>query len=288
MNYIDIAFALNKPIYLSLLTTINSIIKNTKNPENIRFNLVVPEEENEFFSNLIEQTFPKHIFTLRIHNFNPPEFIKIYLGAKYAEQSAERKKSRNMQFSRFFLKDIFPDINKIIYLDTDLILLTDIAELYNAVESFSSNQYFAAAPQILPPLGHFVNLFVALKETKGMKHSFNSGVFLTDFTYWNKQTYDSLEYYLDLEASHKYNLYRVGDESILNLMFKNFIPLDRNWNRSGYGNSRPVAQFLKCDLAQAKVIHWSGGYHKPWKTDNIIYGDLWRSYNPLAKQAIFD
>ena len=281
MNYIDIAFALNKPIYLSLLTTINSIIKNTKNPENIRFNLVVPEEENEFFSNLIEQTFPKHIFTLRIHNFNPPEFIKIYLGAKYAEQSAERKKSRNMQFSRFFLKDIFPDINKIIYLDTDLILLTDIAELYNAVESFSSNQYFAAAPQILPPLGHFVNLFVALKETKGMKHSFNSGVFLTDFAYWNKQTYDSLEYYLDLEASHKYNLYRVGDETILNLMFKNFILLDRNWNRSGYGNSRPVAQFLKCDLAQAKVIHWSGGYHKPWKTDNIIYGDLWRSYNPL-------
>jgi lipopolysaccharide biosynthesis glycosyltransferase len=282
MKYIDIAFGLNRAIYLSLLTTINSIIKNTKYPENIRFNIVVPDDEISFFENILEETFPNHIFTLRLKTFNPSEMIKDYLLAKYPENSADRRKSRIMQFSRFFLRDIFPDISRIIYLDTDLIFLKDVANLFNAVESFSQERYFAAAPQYLPPLGHFNNLGVALNEIKDMHYSFNSGVFLTDFSYWNEETYARLKYYLELDSQHGYKLYRVGDESILNLMFKNFIELDRNWNRCGYGNSRLVAYLLRCDLEQANVIHWSGGYHKPWKTDKIIYGDLWRYYKPIS------
>jgi lipopolysaccharide biosynthesis glycosyltransferase len=281
MQYIDVAFALNKTIHVSLLTTINSIVKNTSNPAIVRFNVVVPPNELSFFSEIVESTFPNRNFTIRIETFTPPEYVGDYLNCRYPEQSADRRMSRRMQFSRFFLKDIFPDISKIIYLDTDLIVLKDISTLFNAVETFTAEQYFAAAPQYLPPIAHFNNICIALRETKGMKDSFNSGVFLTDFYYWDDATYSRLKYYLNLDAKNNYKLYRVGDESILNLMFKNFIPLDRNWNCSGFGNARPVARLLKCDLKKANIIHWSGGYHKPWRTDRIMYGELWRSYNPL-------
>jgi len=198
MNYVDIAFALNKNIYLSLLTTINSIIKNTDKPEKFRFNIVVPEQEILFFINEIEQTFPNFVFSLRIQTFTPPKIIENYLNCKYKELSAARRMSRNMQFARFFLKDIFPDITRVIYLDTDLVVLRDLAQLLGTFELFSPEQYFAAAPQVLPPIGHFMNPIEGLKQIQGMKQSFNSGVFLTDFSYWNQETYSRLEYCLKL------------------------------------------------------------------------------------------
>ncbi len=283
--YINIAFALNQTIYLSLLTTINSIIKNTRYPEKIQFNIVVPSQEIVFFTNQINQTFPDRLFSVRIQDYTPPEVVKQYLDSKYKEQSADRRMSRNMQFARFFLRDIFGDLSKVIYLDTDLIVLRDITELFNAVESFSASQYFAAVPQRLPPVAHFNYPIRGFKETRGMKQSFNSGVFLTDFSYWTEGTYARLKYCLDLDSQYNYHLYRVGDETILNLMFKDFIPLNKNWNRCGYGNSKLVAFLFQCDVKTANVIHWSGGYHKPWKTPDIIYAELWNRYNPYQKAS---
>ncbi|NJL45747.1 MAG: hypothetical protein HC922_08565, partial [Leptolyngbyaceae cyanobacterium SM2_3_12] len=37
-------------------------------------------------------------------------------------------------------------------------------------------------------------------------------------------------------------------------------------------------RFLKKPLTQINVIHWSGGHHKPWKTEGIVYGEIWRRY----------
>ncbi len=278
--YIDIAFSLNQAIYLSLLTAINSIIKNTPKIEQVRFNIVVPPQEIAFFREKIDEAFPNQPFALRIEEFTPSEVIKQYLNSKYREQYAARRMSRNMQFARFFLGDIFPGLTKVIYLDTDLVVLKDIAELFNAVQSFSAKQYFAGVPHGLPPILHFTKPIAVLDELQQMKKTFNSGVFLTDFSYWNQATYSKLNYYLDLEGKYNYRLYKVGDETILNLMFKDFIPLDRDWNRSGYGNCRLIASLLRCDLERAGVIHWSGGYHKPWNTPNIIYAELWNHYNP--------
>ena len=45
----DIAFALNQGIVVALLTAMNSVVSNTAQPEQIRFNIAVPPDEVAFF-----------------------------------------------------------------------------------------------------------------------------------------------------------------------------------------------------------------------------------------------
>jgi lipopolysaccharide biosynthesis glycosyltransferase len=73
-----------------------------------------------------------------------------------------------------------------------------------------------------------------------------------------------------------------GDETLLNVMFKDYIQIDRSWNRCGYGNMQLVAKILKKPLDQINVIHWSVGHHKPWKNPAIVYGDIWQRYAPTV------
>lgn len=121
--YIDIAFSLNKVICEQLLVTINSILINSSNSQPIRFNIVIPEGEKKLFTQKIKATF-SHLnnTTFRLQEYSPMPYLKQYLDAKFPEKRLDRKTSRYMQYARLFLKDIFPDLNKVIYLDVDLIV----------------------------------------------------------------------------------------------------------------------------------------------------------------------
>ena len=104
------------------------------------------------------------------------------------------------------------------------------------------------------------------------RQSFNRGAPLTDHIYWNQETQRCLHHYLDWEASCDHGRLNRGDETRLHGMFKDDRQLDRGWHRCGYGNLRPIAWLLKKPLGQTQIIHWSGGDHKPWKTQQITDG----------------
>jgi lipopolysaccharide biosynthesis glycosyltransferase len=121
-----------------------------------------------------------------------------------------------------------------------------------------------------------------LDEIRQFKKSFNSGVLLTDMRFWDEATYDRLKYYLDLDRQYGYRLYNLGDETVLNLMFKDYWPLDKGWNWCGFGNIGLVTWALRfgVDLKQKQVIHWSGGHYKPWRNPEIAFADVWAQYLP--------
>jgi lipopolysaccharide biosynthesis glycosyltransferase len=204
-----------------------------------------------------------------------------YIHAKYEPMTPTRRVSRYMQYARMFLKDIFPDVSKVLYLDADVVVIGDVATLFETVK-FSPERYFAAVPHFYPAIFQFGNPFKAIKEMLAFNQSFNSGVLFTDYTYWNAKTDHIFHYYLDWDASCKYGMLNRGDETLLNVMFKDYIQLDRSWNRCGYGNMQFVAKALKKPLDQINVIHWSGGHHKPWKNPAIVYGDIWQKYAPTV------
>lgn len=274
---LDIAFALNKGIVVALLAAMNSVIKNTSRPAEVRFNITVPPEEVTFFEEQISGFFQQPVFEWRVRPFVPPPFMKDYIHGKFEPMSDARRVSRYMQYARMFLQDIFEDVTKVLYLDADVVVLGDVATLFDSVE-FTSTQYFAAVPHFYPAIFQFGNPFKAVKEMLAFKQSFNSGVLFTDYTYWNEDTDRLFHHYLDWDASCKYGMLNRGDETLLNVMFKNYIQLDKSWNRCGYGNMRLIAWFLKKNLNTINVIHWSGGHHKPWKTRRIVYGQIWRQY----------
>jgi lipopolysaccharide biosynthesis glycosyltransferase len=276
MKY-DIAFALNKGIVVALLTAMNSVSKNTAQPDRIRFNITVPPEEVDFFEEQITTFFKQPRFEWRVRPFTPPQFMKDYIHAKYEPMTPTRRVSRYMQYARMFLHEIFEDVTKVLYLDADVVVLGDVATLFETVE-FTPERYFAAVPHFYPAVFQFGNPFKAIREILAFKVSFNSGVLFTDYTYWNEETDRIFHHYLDWDAACNHGMLNRGDESLLNVMFKDYIQLDRSWNRCGYGNMQPLARLLKKPLDQINVLHWSGGHHKPWKNPQIVYGEIWQQY----------
>ena len=288
-----------------LLVVINSILTNafesepnssTSAFEPLRFNILVPSSDRTFFQEQINAAFPSTssksknaIF--RVREFTPPDFLKHYLDSKFREKQPDRRLSRYMQYARFFLKPLFPDVSRVIYLDGDTLVLGDICQLFAQGERLTPTKYLAAVPQLFPAVFYFSNPLKMWGELRQFENTFNSGVLLTDLSFWNEQTYDRLRYYFAIDADSNYRLYNLGDETVFNLIFKqSYLPLDPTWNCYGYGRPHWLAALLRlrCNLKKVNIIHWSGGYHKPWQSigraspweNRVIFSSLWRSYLP--------
>ena len=273
----DITFALNQGIAVALLTAMNSIVQNTAQPNRLRFNIAVPPEEIGFFNTEIQNFFPKPSFHWRVRPFTPPKFMTDYIDGKFGAISPTRRLSRYMQYARLFLQDIFEDVARVLYLDADVVVLGDVTTLFETV-TFTPQNYFAAVPHFYPAILHFGNPAKAIPEIWQFQQSFNSGVLFTDYTYWTKDTHRLLHHYLNWDAECNYGMLNRGDETLLNVMFKNYLQIDRSWNCCGYGNMQWLARLLKKDLQDINLIHWSGGHHKPWQSPKIVYGHIWQRY----------
>ena len=296
--YVDIAFSLNRALQTPLLVVINSILRNASDRQNhsasegqstqpLRFNIAVPVGDRPFFTDLLRGTFAAdyglEAAIFRVREFTPPDYLKHYLDSRFQEKKPERRISRYMQYARLFLKDLFPDVQRVVYFDGDTLVLGDVRSLFAQGEQLTPQRYLAAVPQFFPAIFYFSNPFKMWGDLRKFKSSFNSGVLLTDLSFWTEQTYDLLHHYLDLDAKNDYRLYHLGDETVFNLMFKDtYIPLDKRWNCCGYGQPHWIARLLRRDPNKVNVIHWSGGHHKPWQSDRVIYSDLWRSYRPAS------
>lgn len=285
--YVDIAFSINRTLQVPLLVVINSILSNTDHYADLpplRFNIVVPPSEKPFFDEQLQVAFSQQENVIfRVREYTPPDYLKHYLDNRFKEKKEARRLSRYMQYARLLLKEIFPDVGRIVYFDGDVIVLGDVRKLFALGDQLTPQNYLAAVPQFFPAIFYFSNPLRMLKDLRRFKSTFNSGVLLTDLSYWTTQTYDLLHHYLDLDASRDYRLYQLGDETVFNLMFKDtYIPLPKNWNCCGYGQMHLVARLLKRSPKRMNVIHWSGGHHKPWQSDRVIYSDIWRSYLPTS------
>ncbi len=290
---VDIALSINRTLQVPLLVVLNSILKNTTHQAQqapLRFNIVVPVGEGAFFAEKLRTTFSvsndlekydSNRVEFRVKEFLPPAYLKQYLDNKFQEKKPERQLSRYMQYARLFFKKIFPDVDRMIYFDADIVVLGDVRSLFAQGDILTPQNYLAAVPQFFPAIFYFSNPFKVFSDLRQFKSTFNSGVLLTDLSFWTEQTYNLLKHYLTLDEKNSYRLYHLGDETVFNLMFKDtYIPLSKQWNCCGYGQSYWIASLLRKDPKNMKAIHWSGGHHKPWENERVIYSDLWRSYLP--------
>jgi lipopolysaccharide biosynthesis glycosyltransferase len=274
---IDLVFSVNAGYLPGLLATINSIIQNTAQPERLRFNIIIPKNELQIFENELPKHFHNPDIEFRFKEYIPTPEVQDYIVQKYKPPSIDRTNALYMLFARLFLGSVLPDLKKVIYLDTDIVVVDDIALLYDSI-NFSENQYFAAVPHFFPAIFHFSNPFKALHELRTIKKTFNGGVLFTDLSFWKKEDYQKLDACLEWDRQCGYKLLQLNDETLLNLMFKDYVQLDRRWNCCGFGNTKLISWLLKKDLSKISIIHWSGGHHKPWNSKNIPYADIWSKY----------
>jgi len=161
------------------------------------------------------------------------------------------------EFTRLFIPDLVKnETNKVIYLDSDTIVLDDISDLYHLN---LDNNYIAEA------LDHSSD---TMRKKISVNAYFNSGVILFDVSKWiNNNITEKLVRY---ESINKNRIY-FGPQCLLNLFFENkILKLEKKYNYFILSGSRQKL----VDSSEARIIHYITDI-KPWKkyfdNENVYY-----------------
>lgn len=161
---------------------------------------------------------------------------------------------------RLFAPEILKDLDKVIYLDADLIVLDDIQKLWDF-----DVKYIAGVQD---------PLYKLLAKRNNLKNLYiNSGVMVL-----NLKNLRKINYIEKIQATQtdKYNL-SLLDQDIINIAFGDvieYLPLE--WNV--YSKIYPETTY---DMIKARnnpsIIHWCGK-EKPFNA-NVWKADEWRKYD---------
>ena len=239
----------------------------------LKFYILVKEDKEKYILNL-KKYFNINFF---IAEFNEEtrnvqyNFLIDYLSSKKAGKAVHLNL---MNYARIFLLDIF-DINGIcVYLDTDIIVQTDIL---NLLEYKLCDNY---------PCGAVLNRNMSYFDYKNFSIDnidfipdksfigFNTGVYMFDSEYWKKKELTKYSISI-LKLNKKKTIMNSGTQPLINLLFyKKTLNIDEKWNTAHVGSMEwqwERHNFPK-KLDEGYILHWSGGA-KPW-----LKNGLWKKY----------
>ncbi len=182
-------------------------------------------------------------------------------------------------YYRLFIPLILPQYKKILYLDSDLCILEDVAELYKC----GLNGYAVAAARDIPCLplkNHYVDL-----GGLDCKETFNAGVLVIDTAkFEEKNIRQKCIELLEEDYQRKNRKLIFPDQDALNIVLHNdYFILDRRWNyqpqylwrtKEVFEEFRP--QYID-DKDKAFIIHFAGT-KKPWKYPDLPKSDVFWNY----------
>ena len=200
------------------------------------------------------------------------EFVNLnYYIEKVKDKLYTRDYFSMTTYFRLFISNLYPQYNKAIYLDSDIVLLTDVAELY--MQDIGDNLVGAVADDIIQQNEVFQEYVEKVVWVASYKTYFNAGMLIMNLDELRKTDFQGKFLYL-LETV-KYSV--VQDQDYLNRICKGRVKLlDKSWN---------VMPNATKDINEAdiKLIHYNYQY-KPWHYDNIPYA---KYFWDLAKKTEF-
>lgn len=172
-------------------------------------------------------------------------------------------------YAKLFLSELL-DIERVIYLDGDILVLEDISGLWQA---FDDNYCIQA---VYNPNYDYDNAYLNIENGK---KTFNSGVMMMNLKAMKSADY--LERLLAFTAA--YHAMVLGDQAAFNVVFKdNWAELPPAWNvqKNFYFNTHRRVGISKSErralIKAPKIVHFSSAY-KPW---------MLRTYHPNKKVYI--
>ena len=165
------------------------------------------------------------------------EFMKIDTTKEF--KNIQPKKHITLSaFNRLLIPQLKPGIDKALYLDVDIIVLGDIAELYN--EPLENYVIGAVVDQVVES---HIDLAKSALNMRPDSHYFNSGVLLIDCEAWRSK--NITPQLMKLEA--QYGDVRIhNDQDILNKYFENnnYKMLDKKYNVMHTNDSVVLRHFI--------------------------------------------
>ena len=166
-------------------------------------------------------------------------------------------------YYRLFIASLFPQYDKVIYLDCDLVVLGDVSELYN-VEL--GENILGAAPEAFvrntPEFRRYAEVTLGVDPDGYV----NAGVLLMNLREFRKNQIE--EKFVKLITEYDFDLLD-PDQAYLNYICLGKIHvLPNGWNKE------PMP--LSCD-GKKNIVHYAL-YKKPWQYDDVMDGEYFWQY----------
>eukprot|EP01138_Halocafeteria_seosinensis_P014107 gb/GECG01014405.1/.p1 GENE.gb/GECG01014405.1/~~gb/GECG01014405.1/.p1 ORF type:complete len:381 (+),score=20.54 gb/GECG01014405.1/:1-1143(+) len=287
-----------------VLAAMKSTIVNAKEPFALRFYVLCGVHEKEALDRLIQcmLTLYKHpklsrplgqvISSYKIIEFNIKDYHPTWKIA-YREHQNTSDRSAPNNYARLFLHEmltrkeivgaLIPE--KIVYLDTDVIVRGDIGELYRMALVNSSQ------PVAIPKRGIKLRNYRIVfghpelvqwnrkykgtpKEIDPELTAYNNGVYVQHLKRWKEQNVTSeILHWVDVNRRRKLYQFSFNPPFLLGLRGR-VEPLPPEWNLLGFGDGvRHRREVLK----KGKILHWTGT-RKAWNKDGFSKS-LWLPYH---------
>lgn len=172
-------------------------------------------------------------------------------------------------YYRLFIASLFPQYDKVLYLDCDLVVLGDISKLYNI--ELGDNILGAAPEQFVQNTKEF-RLYAEKALGVDPDGYVNAGVLLMNLREFRKNKIE--EKFVRLITEYDFDLLD-PDQAYLNyLCLGRILVLPNGWNKE------PMP--LACE-GEKCLVHYAL-YKKPWQYDDVMDGELFWQY---AKESAF-
>ncbi len=172
-------------------------------------------------------------------------------------------------YYRLFIQSLYPEYDKILYLDCDIVVAGDISKLY--FTDVGENLVAGVVEQFILRTPEFSKY---TKEAVGVdsKEYINSGIMIMNLKAFRKHRIEEKFTYL----INKYNFDVIDpDQAYINFLCKGKIKyLDVSWNRT------PIEDI---DCEKPNIVHYAL-YKKPWQYDDVFLGEYFWEY---AKKSPF-
>lgn len=194
------------------------------------------------------------------------EFVDLsyYIG-KIQDKLYTRDYYTNTTYFRLFLPELYPQFDKVLYLDSDIIVLGDISELYNT--DMGTNLVAAAPDDIIQYNKVFQDYAELVVGVAKYQHYFNAGVLLMNLDELRKFKFE--EKFLYLLGTVKFSV--AQDQDYLNRLCKGRVTLiSHDWDVMPYVNDETKPEDIR-------LIHYNFAY-KPWHFEDVTYHEYFWKY----------
>lgn len=168
-------------------------------------------------------------------------------------------------YCRIFIPRLFPQYEKVIYLDCDIILLGDISEFYNTdISGYLMGAAHEDVADVLPNFQEYID------KNLGVDHKtyFSAGVLLINAQMYRKLDIESK--FINLMNNYTFRI--TQDEDYLNVLsYGKTLLLDQGWNKAPF-------KMDSFDEKNLKLIHYKINW-KPWHFDDTLWGEYFWKYS---------
>jgi lipopolysaccharide biosynthesis glycosyltransferase len=171
---------------------------------------------------------------------------------------------------RLKIGSIMQDLDRIIFLDADLLVTKSLLALWN---TDISNYYLACVDDQAPLNNEFNDWMQNLKLPTGYRYV-NTGVCLCNLKKWRE---DNIEKHLFDAATNFYDVLKFPEQDILNIVCAGkTLKLLHIWN------AMPLQKYIATEekeeaFSDPHIIHYAC-YNKPWIYPDVSYADLFWKY----------